>query len=89
MKKRAITLLLTLFLLGAQGISAHDGIIHTGCTEPGKGIMTTDLTDGTIHTGLTADGIIQNGFSDGIIHGGLTGGGSILTWFIDGIMQPW
>jgi hypothetical protein len=84
MKKRILTLLLTLFLLSAPSVMAHDGIIHTGCTDPGT--IHTGFTDGTIHTGLTADGIIQNGFSDGVIWP-MFSDGVIIAWFINGIIQ--
>jgi hypothetical protein len=64
MKKRTLTLLLTLFLLYAPSVLAHDGIIHTGCTEPGT--IHTGLTEGVMHTGLT-DGIIMPCLTNGII----------------------
>ena len=77
MKKRAITLLLTLFLLGATSISAHDGVMHPGLTS--DGIIHGGLTDGTMHPGLADDGITHPWLADG----------TILLGFIEGIMHPW
>lgn len=75
MKQRSITLLLTLFLLYAPSVMAHDGIIQNGCTEPG---MTAGLNDGLIWPMLT-DGIIMPMLTDGII----------LPWLINGTISPW
>jgi hypothetical protein len=75
MKKRTITLLLTLFLLAAPSVMAHDGIMYTERAEPGT---TSGLPEGVLHTELT-DGIMWTGFTDGII----------LTWLTNGIISPW
>ncbi len=84
MKKRTLTLLLTLFLLTAPSVMAHDGTIHTGCTEPGT---TSGLPDRVMHTERT-EGIMWTGLNDGTIWPMLTDG-LILPWLTNGIITTW